>query len=128
MRRIAKGALAALLLAGLSTGASWQAWAQSGNSYLRPIAKTHTIPPYPPESVAAQEQGLTVIEVHLTDQGVVDDCRIYRSSGSDRLDQAACAHVQAVWRWLPPTVDGKPIAISTRVSIQWDLKMAQQQQ
>ena len=91
---------------------------------LRPIMRTHTIPPYPPISVRLNESGTTLMEVHITTQGNVDDCKILNSSSSERLDTAACDYVKRVWRWQPPTNQGTPTAVSTRVSVKWDLKDA----
>ncbi|HKQ11405.1 MAG TPA: energy transducer TonB [Rhizomicrobium sp.] len=91
---------------------------------LKPIMRTHTTPPYPPISVRLNESGTTLMEVHLTTEGNVDDCKILQSSSSDRLDTAACDYVKRVWRWQPPTNQGAPVAVSTRVSVKWDLKDA----
>jgi len=91
---------------------------------LRPIARTRTLPPYPPISVRLNESGSTLMEVHITTEGNVDDCKVLTSSSSERLDTAACDHVKRVWRWQPPTLQGTPIAVSTRVSVKWDLKDA----
>ena len=91
---------------------------------LRPIGRTRTLPPYPPISVRLNESGTTLMEVHITTEGNVDDCKVVTSSSSERLDQAACDHVKRVWRWQPPTNQGAPIAVSTRVSVTWDLKDA----
>jgi TonB family protein len=89
---------------------------------LRPIMQTHTMPPYPSESFAAEEQGTSVVEVHITTAGTVDNCLVFQSSGFARLDQAACDHIQKVWRWQAPTLNGEPVAVSTRVSVKWDIK------
>jgi protein TonB len=91
---------------------------------LRPIARTHTLPPYPPISVRLNEQGTTLMEVHITTDGNVDECKVLQTSSSDRLDQAACEYVKQRWRWQPPTNQGTPTAVSTRVSVKWDLKDA----
>ena len=91
---------------------------------LRPVARTHTLPPYPPISVRLNESGTTLMEVHITTEGNVDDCKIVQTSSSDRLDQAACDFVKSHWRWSPPTNQGAPTAVSTRVSVKWDLKDA----
>ena len=91
---------------------------------LRPIMRTHTIPPYPPISVRLNESGTTLMEVHIATSGSVDDCKILNSSSSERLDTAACDYVKRVWRWQPPTNQGAPVAVSTRVSVKWDLKDA----
>jgi periplasmic protein TonB len=91
---------------------------------LRPIARTHSLPPYPPISVRLNESGVTLMEVHITTEGNVDDCKVLQTSSSERLDQAACDYVKARWRWQPPTNAGVPTAVSTRVSVKWDLKDA----
>ena len=91
---------------------------------LRPIMRTHTLPPYPPISVRLNEQGTTLMEVHITTEGNVDDCKVVQSSSSERLDSAACDYVKSRWRWQPPTNQGTPTAVSTRVSVKWDLKDA----
>jgi protein TonB len=94
------------------------------NDPLRPIARTHTLPPYPPISVRLNESGTTLMEVHITTEGNVDECKIINSSSSERLDNAACDFVKARWRWQPPTVQGVVHDVSTRVSVKWDLKDA----
>jgi len=91
---------------------------------LKAIARTHTLPPYPPISVRLNEQGTTLMEVHITTEGNVDECKVLQTSSSERLDQAACEYVKLRWRWQPPTNQGTPTAVSTRVSVKWDLKDA----
>lgn len=92
---------------------------------LKQITRTHTLPPYPTISQRLGEQGTTTMEVAISTEGVVTDCKVTKSSGSDRLDQAACEHVKAHWRWQPPTQEGKPVAVNTSVAVKWDLKDAQ---
>ena len=91
---------------------------------LRPIARTHTLPPYPSISQRLNEQGTTLMLVHITTEGNVDTCKVERTSSSDRLDNAACDFVKSHWRWQPPTNKGVPTDVSTRVSVKWDLKDA----
>ena len=50
---------------------------------------------------------------------------IAKSSGSDRLDSAACDYVKAHWKWQPPTSEGKPVVATTLVQVIWNLKDAQ---
>ncbi|MBW8709396.1 MAG: energy transducer TonB, partial [Alphaproteobacteria bacterium] len=75
-------------------------------------------------SVRLNESGTTLIEVHITTEGNVDTCKVVSSSGSERLDTAACDHVKRVWRWQPPTVQGVVHDVSTQIRITWDLKDA----
>jgi protein TonB len=94
------------------------------NDPLRPVMRTHTIPPYPPISVRLGEQGTVLMEVNITTEGNVDQCTVINSSGSERLDNAACDWVKARWRWQPPTFEGKTVSVKTRVSMKFDLKDA----
>ena len=71
------------------------------------------------------EQGTTQMEVAISTEGSVTDCKVTKSSGSERLDTAACTYVQGHWRWKPPTREGKPVAVNTAVSVVWNLKDAQ---
>jgi periplasmic protein TonB len=89
---------------------------------LRPIQRTHTQPPYPPISQRLNESGTSLIEVHITVEGNVDTCKVVQTSSSERLDNAACEWVKAHWRWQPPTQQGTPHDVSTRISVKWDLK------
>lgn len=91
---------------------------------LRPVMRTHTLPPYPPISVRLNESGTTLMEVNITTEGNVDQCTVVQSSSSERLDTAACDFVKQRWRWQPPTNQGAPVAVKTRVSVKWDLKDA----
>jgi protein TonB len=91
---------------------------------LRPVMRTHTLPPYPPISVRLNESGTTLMEVNITTEGNVDQCTVVQSSSSERLDNAACDFVKSRWRWQPPTNQGAPVAVKTRVSVKWDLKDA----
>lgn len=92
---------------------------------LKPIQRTHTIPPYPTISQRLGEQGTSQLQVAISIEGNVTECKVIKSSGSERLDTAACAYVQGHWRWQPPTSEGKPVAVSTDVSVVWNLKDAQ---
>ncbi|MES2254144.1 MAG: energy transducer TonB [Pseudomonadota bacterium] len=92
---------------------------------LESIQRTHTLPPYPTISQRLGEQGRTDMEVAISTEGTVTGCKVVKSSGSERLDTAACAYVQSHWRWKPPTREGKPVAVNTNVNVVWNLKDAQ---
>jgi TonB family protein len=89
-----------------------------------PIAGTHTLPGYPPLSALVGEAGTTKISVAISPQGQAVDCRISQSSGSDRLDRVACAHVTEYWRWKPVSREGLATAPRTSVTIVWNLRRA----
>jgi len=88
---------------------------------LVPVMRTHLVPPYPTEAKKAGEQGTTQMQVSISTLGVITDCRVTTSSGSDRLDATACSFVQHYWRWLPPTRDGKEVPTTTKISVIWNL-------
>jgi periplasmic protein TonB len=92
---------------------------------LKPITRTHSLPPYPTISQRLGEQGTSQIQVSISTEGRVTDCKVIKSSGSERLDNAACSYVQGHWRWEPPTREGKAVDAKTDVSVVWNLKNAQ---
>jgi len=92
---------------------------------LKSIPRTHTLPPYPTISQRLGEQGTTLMQVAISTEGSVTDCKVTKSSGSERLDTAACDYVKSHWKWQPPTQLGKPVTANTGVEVKWDLKDAQ---
>ena len=92
---------------------------------LKPIARTHSIPPYPTISQRLGEQGTVTLKVTIGTDGNVTEDSIEKSSGSDRLDQAALEYVKSHWRWQPPTSNGAAVVATTLVNVKFDLKDAQ---
>lgn len=92
---------------------------------LKAITRTHTLPPYPTISQRLGEQGTSQLQVAIDTSGSVTDCKISKSSGSQRLDDAACDYVKGHWKWQPPTQEGKPVSANTMVDVVWNLKNAQ---
>jgi len=121
---------AAITFALMCVFATNNAWSQSrgagqvGSKPLIPIMATHTVPPYPPDAVSANAQGLSLVEVSINTSGSVDNCTIVSSAGFASLDTAACDWFSKNWRWIPATMDGKPIPVTTRVSMNWTLQEA----
>jgi protein TonB len=91
---------------------------------LKAIERTHTKPPYPALSQRMGEQGTTSLKVTVGTDGKVKDISLAKTSGSNRLDQAAMEWVKANYRWDPPTQLGKPVEATTQVDVIWDLKSA----
>lgn len=65
---------------------------------------------YPPLSIRLAEQGLVEIKYLVQADGTVGECAVITSSGSSRLDDAACTMVKKRWRFRPATQKGKPVA------------------
>jgi len=65
---------------------------------------------YPDLSVRVGEEGVVKIKYLVQVDGTVGECAVITSSGSARLDGAACAMVKRRWRFSPATEKGKPVA------------------
>ena len=66
-------------------------------------------PNYPPVSRRLGEAGQVVLEVHIQPDGSVGEMRVKRSSGFERLDEAALRAVRK-WRYVPARRGDQPIA------------------
>ena len=65
-------------------------------------------PAYPVASRRFGEEGVVVLRVELDESGRVATARIDRSSGHDRLDEAALAVIKT-WRCTPAQRNGQPV-------------------
>jgi protein TonB len=79
-------------------------------------------PDYPSLSRRLGEQGSAVIQILVDVDGRVIDAKLLQSSGHDRLDQAALAGVRHSYRFLPGTVDGKPVQMWYTFKFIWKLR------
>jgi protein TonB len=89
---------------------------------LKTVAGTHTIPPYPPLSRRLGEEGTVHLALAIGTDGRVQSATIEKSSGSQRLDDAAREWVERHWRYHPPTRDGKAVVARTQVKVVFNLK------
>lgn len=125
-RRVSLSAMTGLALLGLVAGTvAMAAPAPHGKvavTDIQPIRETHTLPPYPKESVHLQEQGRVLLGVTIGTNGAVSRAMVVKASGHPRLDDAALQFVKSHWRWQPATRAGKPVVTKTRVSILFNLK------
>jgi protein TonB len=81
-------------------------------------------PPYPSQSLRAQEEGTTHLEVCVTAQGRVQSVTIAGNSGHPRLDEAAARWMRNA-RFKPGLVAGVPQAMCGHdVYYQWKLEDA----
>jgi TonB family protein len=120
--RVSVGAAAGLALLGLLTvSAAMAAAPHPRTTAIKPIMETHTLPPYPAESLHAKEEGQVVLAVTIGADGAVSRASVYKPSGHQRLDDAAGRYVKDHWRWQPATQAGKPVASGTRVAVNFKL-------
>ena len=78
-------------------------------------------PPYPPISRRLNEQGKTTVRVLISSDGLPQRSEIVKSSGFERLDQAAMATVMR-WRYVPGKRGGVAEAMWFNVPINWVLE------
>ena len=78
-------------------------------------------PPYPPISRRLNEQGKTTVRVLIGLDGLPQRSEIVKSSGFERLDQAAMATVMR-WRYVPGKRGGVAEAMWFNVPINWVLE------
>jgi protein TonB len=75
----------------------------------------------PDQSIRLAEQGLVKIEYLVQSDGTVSECTVITSSGSSRLDVAACTMVKRRWRFRPATQNGKPVAEYLQADVSFTL-------
>ncbi len=81
-------------------------------------------PGYPPLSRRLNEQGTVLLDVQVLTDGRVGDIRVGRSSGHDRLDQAALQAVKR-WKFTPATRGGIAVAARYKLPIEFNLSKAE---
>jgi protein TonB len=85
-------------------------------SYLEPPA-----PVYPVASKRLHEQGEVLLRVEIGADGRARQVLVSRSSGHQRLDNAALAAVRAA-RFKPYTENGVPLVVWSTVPIEFELE------
>lgn len=78
-------------------------------------------PEYPPEAARAREQGTVLVEAQVDAMGNVSDVDIAKRSGSRVLDRAAMREVRR-WKFRPAMEDGKAVASSIQVPVDYRLE------
>ena len=75
-------------------------------------------PEYPEEARNRQVQGPVVLDIHIGQDGTVQDAKLV--SGEPLLVDAAMAAVKQ-WRFQPRLVDGTPAEMQTRITLNFRL-------
>jgi periplasmic protein TonB len=87
------------------------------------IGRPHTCgSDYPALSLRLGEQGVTLLSFHIMVDGSISDIKVSKTSGSDRLDEAAvkCA---SRWKYKPAIGEtGQPTEAPWKANVVWDLK------
>ena len=94
-------AFAATAIIGLSSAAD-------ASGYQPPVAAGPQVVKYPFDAQRNGEEGTVGIQVLVTSSGDIHSARLVRSSGSDRLDNAALESVLG-WHFKPAQENGSPV-------------------
>lgn len=86
------------------------------------IAGTHTMPPYPDIARRLGYEGTVRLSIVLDERGAVSDVAVVKSSGHDRLDDAARDWIKGHWRYRPATRNGAPVAAQVLADIVFDIR------
>ncbi|HEX2591158.1 MAG TPA: energy transducer TonB [Rhizomicrobium sp.] len=89
---------------------------------VQSIMSTHTTPPYPEMARRLGESGQVQLHIAVAADGTVTNVVVTKSSGSERLDEAARAWVMSNWRYKAATQNGSGIAAETDALVVFDLK------
>jgi protein TonB len=71
--------------------------------------RSEMMPLYPPTSRRLGEEGRVLLLIHVLANGRPDEIKLERSSGFERLDEAAIAHVQRAWHFVPARSGGNAV-------------------
>ena len=85
-----------------------------------PACMYRPVPDYPDSARDNGIEGDVLVGLYLGSIGTIMEVEIYRSSGSDLLDQSA---IEAAWnsRWTPAQRNGEGISVWTAVSYKFEL-------
>ncbi len=79
-------------------------------------------PPYPPDAVRQQIEGVVTLRVLVDVDGTPLEVEIKRSSGNRRLDEAARRQIMRKWRFKPAIRDGVAIQVYGVVPVEFSLQ------
>jgi len=83
-----------------------------------------TKPDYPPAASRLGEEGATGLSLYVTTDGRVAEAKIFSSSGSSRLDEAAVKHALRHWAFTPCMEGEKAVACWHQTKLVWRLEDA----
>lgn len=96
----------------------------AGSDRVSPKLRSVDKPPYPSQSIRAQEEGTTHLEVCVGANGRVNSATVAGSSGHARLDEAAVKWLRSA-RFTPGSIGGRPQSMcGHNVYYEWSLEDA----
>ena len=84
----------------------------------RPRGGYQVRPSYPAEARQAKAQGTTLLRVHVTADGRIDEVQVERSAGHTALDRAAADAIRK-WRFEPARSGSGAVAVWVVVPVEF---------
>ncbi|RYY02418.1 MAG: energy transducer TonB [Gammaproteobacteria bacterium] len=97
---------------------------QTTQSISKPRIIKATKPDYPTAASRMGEEGVTGLSLFITVDGRVAEAKVFSSSGSSRLDDAAIKHALRSWAFTPCMEGEKAVACWHQTKLVWRLEDA----
>ncbi len=79
-------------------------------------------PEYPPSSKRAGEEGTVTLSIYVNEEGKVTEAKVEKSSGFEKLDEAAVKEALRSWKFTPATSGGKPIGVWQNINVRFKIE------
>lgn len=89
---------------------------------VRPRGVMQPDPQYPPLAVAARREGVVVLRAVITAEGTVESIEVQSAPRPDLGFSDAAVAAVARWRYEPGRLDGRAVAVSMRVVVEFNLR------
>ncbi len=99
--------------------------ANLAHTRARQTDKRLSHPLYPPKSAKLGEQGVTRLNLSITEDGKVSQALVMSSSGYHRLDETIKLHAVRFWKFIPCTRNAKPVACWLSMDFRWAIENAE---
>ncbi len=107
--------------AATSTAAPGGGAGSNGGAATRASVRFNPPPNYPAEARQKRQQGVVLLRVAATADGLAGNVEVTRGSGFPLLDRAAIEAVRR-WRFTPASTGGQPIASTAEVPVRFELR------
>lgn len=96
--------------------ASFPGGLDSLHSYLERHTK------YPEKARKKSKEGLTICRFSVYEDGSIKDVLLMKSSGYRKIDKEVIRVVKSMPKWIPGTLDGKPVRMYFTLPMKFQLK------